>query len=195
MKSEENVKQNKRKLNAIDIVIMAIAACGIIAVIIFAFMMLKGGSGDTDGDIDTEDGSGISEYVIMVPKLNTQLYSITKGADRVVGCPSLQVGDSVYERESGKLIGEITSIKYEDHREPTDRYASNGALIYADYVGYVDLYITVEIPDDGEGNALSVNGYQIRVGAELEFRTYGFYADGSIVSLSRNVTADEEGSE
>ena len=44
MKSEENanVKQNRRKLNAIDIVIIVIAICGILAVVFFALMMLRG---------------------------------------------------------------------------------------------------------------------------------------------------------
>ncbi len=193
MKSEENVKQNKRKLNVIDIVIIIIASCGVLAVIIFAFMMLRGSSGDSNGEGDSKDAGGAYEYVIMVPKINTDLYSITKGADYVVGCPSLQVGDTVYERESGKSIGEIISITYREHREPTNRYGTNGELIYADYVGYIDLIITVEAEPDGDLGVLEVNGCELRAGADLKFRTYGFYGDGSIISVDKASAISEGG--
>lgn len=191
MKNEENVKQNKRKLNAVDMIIIVIAACGILAAGIFAFVMLRGDSKDSEGENKSNDAGVTSEYVIKVEKINVDLYSITKGADKVAGCPFLQVGDSVYERESGKYIGKVVSITYEDHVESTNRFET-GKVVYATYTGYVDLYITVEAESDNDKGALTVNGYTVRAGSELEFRTYGFYGDGNIVHVDKK-TSDAEG--
>ena len=197
MKSEENanVKQNRRKLNAIDIVIIVIAICGILAVVFFALMMLRGDPEESSQGTKKENAGETFEYIIKLPKLNTELYSITKGADNVAGCPSLQVGDAVYERESGKYIGKITSILYEEHVEPTNKYDASGRLIYANYVGYVDLLITVEAASNGKDGALAINGYNVRAGAELSFRTYGFYGDGKITHVGEKTSNNEEGGE
>ena len=189
MKNEENVKQSKKKLNVVDIAVLIMVVCGLAAVVFLGVMMLTEGS-DIFGR--KEERTADFTYMVVVEKVDVQLYSITKGADNMVGCPSLQVGDKVYDRESGELIGAVSGITYRDIRVPTDRADENGNAVYADYPGYVDLVIAVEAYNDGKNGVYGVNGYEIRSGADISFRTYGFYADGRIESVASK-TPDAEG--
>lgn len=188
MNNKEKVKKNVKKINIVDVLIMVVSVMVIAAVITFVIALV------TDADSwfgKSDDEKPNVSYTVLVSEVDTELYSIVKSENSVVGCPSLQVGDAVYERNSGEKIGVVSAITYKDSVRSTGAVDENNNLQYVPYPGYVDLYITVDVYCEPGKDANEVNGYEIRIGSELEFRTYGFYADGSIVNVGKLTPADD----
>lgn len=185
----DNAKINKKKPNVVDVIVVSVIICGLAAIVFFGVMMLKDGFSFFKEDGDEQPNV---EYTFRMSEVDVSLYSITKGADNIVGCPSLQVGDTVYDQLSGKALGQISAIYYEECKASTGMTDENGNLIYSDYPGYVDLIITVQAVSEKDGGVCSVDGYEVRIGNELRFRTYGFCGKGIVEGLAEIEVSDKE---
>ena len=107
------------------------------------------------------------------------------GDKGTLNCDFIDTKDRVYDCKTGNLIGRVTSVKYEKSLEFTGGLDDDGDPVYAPYLGYIDIIITVSgsgsISDSG---IYSINGYEIKVGSEIEFRTEGYTAVGKCTAVT-----------
>jgi|GEM_PF-2209680 len=190
MKNEESASSRKKiKINFVDIIMIVIAAAAIVAAVYFGITLLSDGlffSGTN------QNGSANVEYEIRLEMVDTSIYSFTKGIGNTVTSPFLKTGDTVYDRESGKAIGTVVSMSYKNSQAPTGRTDENGNLEYAEYPDHIDITLKVEAYADTKGGMFEVGGYKLHAGGAIEFRTYGYYGDGVIVSVvEKQVQTDE----
>ena len=171
----------KNKLGAVDVIVIVIVAAGIIAAVYFGVALLSGGI-DISRSKAPKDAN--IEYGIKIENIDTEVFGFVRGSDNAVGSAFLQVGDTVYDRESGKAIGKVTAMTYENSKAPTGEPGITGVMIYAETPGFIDVTITVEAAADTVNAPYFVNGFAVRVGKDVAFRTYGYYAEGKIVYLT-----------
>ncbi len=192
MNGEEKVKTKKVRLNAVDAILLVLVICGMIAAVYFGFVFVKNGMSFFKNNADSAPNF---TYTIKISRLDSSLYSITEGSEGVAGCPSLQAGDTVYDKESGKIIGKIKTVKYEKCMVATDMSDEKGNVIYAEYPGFVNLLVTVEgARDDEKSGKYEINGIDINSGKQLEFRTYGFTSLATVTEV-KSLSNDTKGGE
>lgn len=188
MKSKEGTPSRaKSKLGAVDIIVIVIVAAGILAAVYFGIVLLSDGI-DFSGGRPSKDAN--IEYTIKVENVDTEVFSFVRGADNALGSSFLQVGDAVYDRESGRSIGTVTAMKYENSKAPTGEPGSAGNMIYAETPGFINVILTVEAATDNDGAPYVVNGLTVRAGENVAFRTYGYYAEGKIVWVGEKVAEE-----
>ena len=184
---ESGAPHAENRLGAVDIIVIVIVAAGIFAAVYFGLSLLSGGIDFSHGR--TQKKANI-EYRIRIDDVDTEVFAFIKGADNALGSTFLQVGDAVYDIESGKEIGKLTAMEYEDSRAPTGVLGTDGSMIYAERFGFIDVTLTVEAAASSSNPPYSVNGYELKAGDTLAFRTYGYYAEGTIISIEP--AAEEE---
>lgn len=185
MRNEEiTEKKSGKKLSPVDIIMIIVTGAGIIAAIVFAVILLTNGNGGNGSDKNAKK-PGDFEYEILVSRLDTGMFEVVKGADNELGAVFLQAGDDVYDRLSGSRIGTVKSVSYRSSMVPTGDVTATGELEYAEYPGFIDVIIRVEAYSDGKDGTFTMNSYDIRAGRKIAFRTYGYFADGEIISVSR----------
>jgi len=184
---ESGEKKASKKLSPIDIIMIIITGAGIVAAIVFAVIMLVGKSGDKAAkSAQTAD----FEYRILVSGVDTGKFEFAEAEDGSLESAFLKAGDKVYDRKSGKEIGTVKTVTSDDHRIPTGDVSATGELEYAVCPGYIDLIITVSALSDNKDGSYVINSYRVRSGQDIAFHTYGYYADGEILSVSE-ATAEE----
>lgn len=182
MNGEEKVKAKKVKLNAVDAILLVLVICGMAAAVYFGFIFVKNGMSFFKNN---KDSTPDFTYTLRIDQLDSSLYSITEGIEGLAGCPSLQAGDTVYDKESGKSIGKIKTVRYEKCMLATDMCDENGNIIYAEYPGFVNLLVTIEgTRDDEKSMAYEINGITIKYGKKVDFRTYGFTSVATVTDIS-----------
>lgn len=173
-------------MNFVDWLLIALALVSVGVFMYFAFF--------SELDLFGKDEEKISvEYTVCVEKVNADLLGLgqPEGKEALVS-DFIDVGDKVYSCSDGSLIGRVSSVEYEISRSATGAYDSNGSLIYADYPGYVDIIITVKGDGLQSDGVYSINGYEIRVGSDIEIRTEGYTALGKCVSVSGKELTDSD---
>ena len=183
MKYEESTeKKALKKLSPIDIIMIIITGAGIVAAIVFGIIMLVGGKSTP---AKQEQSSADFEYKIVVSAVDTGKFGFAEDGDGQLTSDFLKVGDKVYDRKSGEVIGTVKSLTFEDCMMPTGDISATGELEYAKYPGYIDLIITVSATSDKKDGSFVVNSYRVRAGESVAFHTYGYYADGEILSVNK----------
>ena len=191
MKNKENTADRaKNKLGAVDIIVIVIVAAGIIAAVYFGVVLLSGGIDFSRGKTSKEANI---EYGIRIENVDTEVFAFVRGSDNTVGSAFLQVGDTVYDRASGKAIGRVAAMTYENSKASTGVPGSTGGMIYAETPGFIDVTITVEAATDAGKDPYVVNGFAVRVGENVAFRTYGYYAEGEIVYMTEKTNEETDG--
>ena len=190
MKNKESTAARaENKLGAVDIIVIVIVVAGILAAVCFGVALLSGGMDFLHGGASKKANI---EYRIRIDNVDTNVFAFAKGADNSLGSTFLQVGDTVYDRESGKAIGTLADMTYEDSRAPTGVLGTNGSMIYAETLGLIDVTLTVEAASSSSEAPYSVNGFDVKVGDTLAFRTYGYYAEGIIISVGAKTAGESD---
>lgn len=179
VKARSTKKHSGRRMNFVDWVLILIVIACVGAFVYFAFF----------SELDlfgTKEEKASIQYTVKIENVNAKMLGInvsdSKGA---LNCDFIDTKDRVYDCKTGELIGRVISVEYEKSLEPTGAVDEHGNLIYDQYPGYIDIIITVSaggsISDDG---IYSINGYELRVGADIEFRTEGYTATGKCISVT-----------
>lgn len=170
------------KMNFVDWFLLALALISVAVFVYFAFFSELQLFGDREQDVSID-------YTVRVEKVNAQWILGLTDSDlpddrKELKSDFVKVGDKVYASSDGALIGRVTSVTYERSKSPTDTYDENGSLIYADYFGHVDIIITVKADGISSDGVYSINGHEVRVGADVDFRTEGYTALGTCESVN-----------
>jgi len=169
-------------MNFVDWLLLALAVISVGVFVYFAFF--------SELQLFSKREENVSfEYTVTVENVNANILLGLADRDLPESRTELKtdfisVGDKVYSCEDGALIGRVTAVAYERSVEPTEAKDENGNLIYADYYGHVDIIITVKGEGVSENGVFSINGYELRVGSDIEFRTPKYTALGEIVNVS-----------
>lgn len=100
----------------------------------------------------------------------------------------INVGDKVIDAAKLYTIGEVTDVKYATAIY-TGVNKAEGALVYSDYTGYVNITITVKAQAEITSNDYMIDGvYKISVGTYVSLRVPNFTGSGYCVS-AREVAA------
>ena len=178
MEKTQKTKKVKR-INFVDWILIAIALAAVVSFVYFAFFSELNLFGNAHSDVTVQ-------YTLRVEKLNTDLLMLNIQDDEgVLRADFLSDGDKVYDSVSGKQIGKIASIKYVRSTEKTGNVnENNGTLEYAPCPGYVNLIITVIGAGSSDSGVISINGYEIKIGDEIGFRTDQYDAIGKCTYVS-----------
>ncbi len=165
-------------MNLVDWLLILVALISVGVFVYFAFF--------SELDLFGKDEEKISvEYTLVVENVNAGLFGLgVPEENSELNADFIDTGDRVYDCEKGAAIGKVTSVRYEQAKKSTGAVGENGTLIYANYPGHVNIIITVSGSGLGSDGVYSINGYEIRVGSDVEFRTEGYTANGKCVSVS-----------
>lgn len=169
-------------MNFIDWLLILVALASIGAFVYFAFF--------SELDLFGKDEQKINvEYTLRVEKVNAEFFlglnnDSLPDTRTTLNADFIDVGDKVYSSADGTLVGRVKSVEYERSKISTNKYDDNGILIYAEYPGYVDFIITVSGSGLGTDGVYSINGYEIKVGSDIQFRTEGYNAVGKCIKVS-----------
>ncbi len=153
------LEKKNHRFNIIDLLI-------ILVVVVAAVLLAKSFLLDMKGDSQGEKVN--LQYVIETDMLSEDL------ADNV------SVGDSVYDYESGKVIGTVTAC---DVRNATHVGMSDaGVQVVSDIVGYRSLYITVESSALSSPSGYFIDSLSVSVGREYKLMLPDLYCVGSCIS-------------
>ncbi len=153
------MEQKKHRFNIVDLIIIFVVATTVV-------LLVKNFLGDVKGEVQGEKIN--LQYVIETDIISEDL------ADNV------SVGDTVYDYQSGKIIGTVTAY---DVRNATHvGMSESGVQVISDIVGYRTLYITVESPAVGSPSGYSVESVSVSVGREYSIMLPELFCTGSCVS-------------
>ncbi len=165
-------------MNIVDWLLILVALVSVGFFVYFAFFSELDLFGGSEEKISVE-------YTVKVEGVNARLFGLSV-PDSIadLNADFIDKGDKVYDCTNGDLIGRISSVKYEQTVKSTDMVDENGSPIYAPYPGHIDLIITVSGSGLDTNGVYSINGYEIRVGSDIEFRTEGYTAVGKCINVS-----------
>lgn len=179
MNQKPKIKKSRKRINPVDAVIAIVFLLSLAATVYLtvslAFSKDDGGEGN---DVPVE-------YSLMIENVNTERYGIVLNEQtQIAECDFLKIGDTLY-LDGSNAIGKIVSIRYEVATESTGKTDSDGALIYAELPGRVNLILTVrgKLADD----TLRIGALDLRVGKQVPFHTPGYNAEAEIVSVNTEV--------
>lgn len=171
---DKNKKIKKaRRVNFVDWMLIIIALAAVASFVYFAFFSELDLFGRSHDEISVQ-------YTIRVEKVNTEYLMLNaQEKEGPLEAHFISVGDKVYDSNGGKLIGRVSSLRYEQSTAPTGKKDdNNGNLVYAPYPKHVDLIITVSGSGYESSGVISIDGYEIRIGNEISFRTEKYDAVG-----------------
>ena len=184
IKARSAKKHSGRKMNFIDwlLVLIALACAG--TFVYFAFF--------SELELfDSKDEKVSVQYTVKIENVNAELLGISVEGDKgTLNCDFIDTKDKVYDCKTGTSIGRVTSVKYERSYKATGVLDEYGDLIYAPYPGHIDIIITVSSSGSISDGIYSINGYEIRVGSEIEFRTEGYTAVGKCTAVTGKEIAE-----
>ncbi len=177
MNKQQKIK-HARRMNLVDWLLILVALISVGVFIYFAFF--------SELEFFGKDEKKISvEYTVTVENVNAKIFGLTVPEENTaLSADFIDKGDRVYDCKDGSAIGRVTEIRYEQAMKSTGAVDENGTLIYAEYPGYVNIIITISGNGIGSDGVYSINGYEIRVGSDIEFRTEGYTATGKCISVS-----------
>ncbi len=177
-------RRSSGRMNFVDIILILLALVCLGAFVYFAFFSELDMFGKKDEKVTLE-------YTVTVKKVNAELLGLDIPSDRkTLDCDFIDKKDRVYDSESGEAIGRVLSLEYMPSREMTSAVDSDGNVIYAEYPGYVDIAIVISGSGEMSDGVYTINGYEIRVGAEIEFHTQSYTAVGTIEQASGKEMAE-----
>ena len=185
-KARSAKRHSGRRMNFIDWLLILIALACVGVFVYFAFF----------SEVDlfgSKEEKATVQYTIKIENVNAKMLGINaEGEEGTLNCDFIYARDRVYDCKTGNLIGRVTSVKYERSYKATGaRDESTGNLVYAPYVGHIDIIITVSGSGSiSDGGIYSINGYEIRVGSEIEFRTEGYTAVGKCTDVTGKEMAE-----
>ncbi|MBR3715289.1 MAG: DUF4330 domain-containing protein [Clostridia bacterium] len=179
-------RRNGKRMNLVDWILVLVVLASVGVFVYFAFF--------SELDIFGSKEEKVSvQYTVRVEKVNAEMLGVEiDGESGSLVCDFIDTKDRVYDCDSGKAIGRVTSVKYESSYEPTGAVDQNGNLVYAKYPGHIDIVITVSGSGSLSDGIYSINGYEIRVGSDIEFRTEGYTALGKCVSVAGKEIAEND---
>lgn len=179
--NRSQINKKRKKISPVDVVIAVIFLVALAATVYLAIVLMT-----DDGASDRNDGVAADCRLVIenvdIERFDITLNEVTGGVD----CEFLQVGDQVYDPESGEPIGRITSIAYELSTASSGEVNEEGNLIYVEYPGYVDLVITLRTELEGE-NDYTVGSLNLRLGQEIHFRTASYEATAVVSDMETGV--------
>jgi hypothetical protein len=100
----------------------------------------------------------------------------------------INIGDKVIDASKLYTIGEVTDVKY-TNATYTGVNKAEGILVYSDYIGYINITVTVKASADTSSGNYMVDGvYKLNVGTYVSLRVPNFTGSGYCVSI-KEVTA------
>ena len=179
MNQNNSVKKTRKRLNPVDAVI---AIVFLLSLAVTVYLTVSLAFSKDDGN----DGTDIPvEYSLMIENVNIERYGIVLNEQtQMAECDFLKIGDTLYF-DDAQNIGKVVSIKYEVATQSTGQTDSEGALIYAELPGRVNLILTVrgKLTDD----SLRIGDLDLRVGKQIALHTSGYNTDAKIVSVNTEV--------
>ena len=179
MNQKSGVKKSRKRLNPVDAVI---AIVFLLSLAVTVYLTVSLAFSKDDG----KEGTDIPvEYSLMIENVNTERYGITLNEQtQIAECDFLKIGDTLYT-DGGENIGKVVSIRYEVATASTGKTDSDGALIYAELPGRVNLILTVrgKLTDE----SLQIGALDLRVGKQISFHTSVYNADAKIISVNTEV--------
>ena len=154
----------KRSINPVDIVMLVVL---LLALCAFVFSFFSGVG---------EGGKKKITYVLEVSRIQSDF------------CQKVNVGDSVYDYDSSKLIGQVSAVS----QTPAVHVGvgDNGEAVNTEIEGYSTLYITVTADALGAPDGYSINGLTVNAGRSVSVRLPGLYCDAVCVSTSQGSSQD-----
>ncbi len=185
IKARSAKKQSGRKMNFIDWLLVLIALACIGTFVYFAFFSELDLFGSKEEKVSVQ-------YTVKIENVNAEMLGISVEGDKgTLNCDFIDTKDRVYDCKTGALIGRVTSVEYEKSYEYTGALDEDGDLVYAPYVGHIDIIITVSGSGSLSADGIySINDYEIRVGSEIEFRTEGYTAVGKCTAVTGKEIAE-----
>lgn len=179
--NRSQIKTKKKKISPVDIVIAIIFLIALLSMIYLTFTLLdEDNSGINEGGIAADCKLSVEQ--VDIERFGITLNEVTGGIE----CAFLNVGDQVYDPESGESIGRVNAITYEIATMPTGEVDEEGNLIYAEYPGYIDLIVTVRTELASETDR-TVGSLNLQLGRELKLRTASYEADALVVGMETGV--------
>lgn len=179
MNQKNSVKKTRKRLNPVDAVI---AIVFLLSLAVTVYLTVSLAFSKDDG----KEGTDVPvEYSLMIENVNVERYGILLNEQtQMAECDFLKIGDTLYF-DDAQSIGKIVSIKYEVATQSTGKTDSDGALIYAELPGRVNLILTVrgKLTDD----SLQIGDLDLRVGKQIAFHTSDYNTDAKIVSVNTEV--------
>ena len=172
-------KRGGRRMNFVDWLLVLIALACIGAFVYFAFF--------SELDIfGTKEEKASVQYTVKIENVNADMLGVSLNGEKgELNCDFIDTKDKVYDCKTGNLIGRVTSVRYERSLEFTGELDEHGSPVYAPYADYIDIIITISASGSiSDERVYSINGYEIRVGADIEFRTEGYTAIGKCTSVT-----------
>ena len=177
IKAHSDKRRGGKRMNFVDWILILVALAFVGVFVYFAFF----------SELDlfgAKDEKASVQYTVRIENVNAEMLGIS-GLDNngILNCDFIDAKDRVYDCKSGKSIGRVTSIEYERSFEPTGAVDQNGELVYAEYPGHIDIIITISGSGSISDGVYDINDYELRVGADIEFRTEGYTAVGKCMSI------------
>lgn len=184
IKARSAKRHSGRKMNFIDWLLVLIVIACVGAFVYFAFFSELGLFGSKEDKVSVQ-------YTVKIENVNAEMLGINADGEKgTLNCDFIDTKDKVYDCKTGTLIGRVTSVKYERSYKSTGMVDEYGDLVYAPYVGYIDIIITVSASGSLSDGIYSIDGYEIRVGSEIEFRTEGYTALGKCTAVTGKEIAE-----
>ena len=185
VKARSAKRHSGRRMNFIDWLLVLIVLACVGAFVYFAFF----------SELDlfgTKEEKVSVQYTVKIENVNAEMLGISiDGNSGALNCDFIDTKDRVYDCKTGTLIGRVTSVKYEQSYKATGALDEYGDLVYAPYVGYIDIIITVSSSGSFSADGIySIDGYEIRVGSEIDFRTEGYTAVGKCTGVTGKEIAE-----
>lgn len=94
----------------------------------------------------------------------------------------VNVGDKVWDRESGQMLGEVTDVSYGTYPF-VGTNASTGENVTSNYPGLLTMTVKVRSDADMTDGFCRIGQEEMLIGKEIGFRVPGLYADGVCSTL------------
>lgn len=179
--NRSETKTKKRRISPVDIVITIIFLIALLSMIYLTVTLLN------EDNVGINDVGVAADCRLSIEQVDTERFGIT--LNEVTGgidCAFLNVGDQVYDPESGELIGRVTAVTYEITTMPTGEVDEEGNLLYAEYPGYVDLIVTIRTELASETD-FTVGSLNLRLGRAIKLRTASYEANALVVGMETGV--------
>ncbi len=170
--------KKKMKFNILDVVVILI-----IAVLILAYCFR----------------SNIFANTLSVSEPSEMKVSVKVEGVRIYTVDAFSVGDNIYDRETGNLLGKISEITYEPSYESvkldgTQTEDGTAKAVLLESPGRYDLYITFDATGKISDEGSYINGNKlVAPNSSLSISTQKVITEGKIVSVNEGIIVPDGG--
>ena len=166
----DNSKKPKFNFNFFDIMIIIALTLAVLSTVYLTIMT------EIDSTADATEGF---KYTLMVEKINNDLAA------------HLNVGDEIFEFESGRSIGKITGLIFSDCYVKGE--GTTSVMLYGYSTAQIQVECTGTAYEDESGiQKIIINGLDLRVGSDVEIRNTKVVFEANFVLPQKTEVGNEE---